>query len=188
MNSTVRPKGKRIAWAISGSGHYLSECLEIIAEIGNIDLFLSTAAAEVLQMYGHELVKLKAKMRVYSDTTASAVPVKFLYQGNYHTMVIAPATSNTVAKMVWGISDTLVTNMYAQAGKCRVPSIVFACDCEPEIESEAPEGIVKVYPRRIDLENVDRLKDFEATTVVADMETLRQAIRDRLEWLSISSS
>lgn len=188
MKSTVRPKGKRIAWAISGSGHYLSECLEIIAETGNIDLFLSTAAAEVLPMYGHDLAKLKSKMRVYRDATASAVPVQFLYQDQYHTMVIAPATSNTVAKMVWGISDTLVTNMYAQAGKCRVPSIVFACDNEPEIESPAPEGMVKVYPRRIDLENVERLKDFEATTVVADMAALRQALKDRLEWLSTSSS
>jgi dihydromethanopterin reductase (acceptor) len=188
MNSTVRSKGKRIAWAISGSGHYLTECLEIIAEMGNVDLFLSAAAAEVLAMYGHNPAKLKSKMRVYSDATASSVPVEFLYQGKYHTMVIAPATSNTVAKMVWGISDTLVTNMYAQAGKCRVPSIVFACDNEPEIESEAPAGMVKVYPRRIDLENVDRLKDFEATTVVADMAALRRALQDRLECLNASSS
>ena len=188
LGAMGNPKEKRLAWAISGSGHYLRECLEIIRGLEGVDLFLSAAAAEVLRMYGHDLAALRSQMRVYSDTTASSVPVEFLYQGNYHTMVIAPATSNTVAKMVWGISDTLVTNMYAQAGKCRVQSIVFACDNEPEIESEAPVGMVKVYPRRIDLENVERLKEFEATTVVADMHALRQALKDRLDWLSTSSS
>ena len=69
------------------------------------------------------------------------------YQGRYARLVVAPATSNTVAKMVCGISDTLVTNIYAQAGKCRVPSIVFACDTAPAMETEAPGGQVMVYPR-----------------------------------------
>lgn len=179
---------QRLAWGISGSGHYLRECLEIIDGLEGVDLFLSAAAAEVLSMYGHEIRELKGKLKVFRDTTASSVPVEFLYQGHYHTVVIAPATSNTVAKMVWGISDTLVTNIYAQAGKCRVPSIVFACDTEPELESEAPKGMVKVYPRRIDLKNVEQLKEFEATTVVADMAALRRALDDRLQWLSTSSS
>ena len=70
--------------------------------------------------------------------------------------MVGPATSNTVAKCVFGISDTLVTNVFAQAGKCRVPAIVFACDTTPELETEAPKGMVKVYPRRIDLDNVER--------------------------------
>ena len=35
---------------------------------------------------------------------------------------------------------------------------------------------------------VDRLKEFEATTVVADMPALRRALKDRLDWLSTSSS
>ena len=181
-------KTQRLAWGISGSGHYLRECLEIIDQLDGVDLFLSAAGAEVLSMYGHDVAALKSRVRVYRDTTASSVPVEFLYQGHYHTVVIAPATSNTVAKMVWGISDTLVTNIYAQAGKCRVPSIVFACDTEPELESEAPKGMVKVYPRRIDLRNVEQLKEFEATTVVADMAALRLAIAERLQCLNTSSS
>jgi flavoprotein len=160
----------------------------MIRGLDNVDLFLSAAAAEVLNMYGHEMEMLRAELRVFRDTTASSVPVEFFYQGHYHTVVIAPATSNTVAKMVYGISDTLVTNIYAQAGKCRIPSIVFACDTEPELESEAPAGTVMVYPRKIDLENVERLKKFEATKVVADMGELRQAIETRVQCLNTSSS
>ena len=176
---------QRLAWAISGSGHYLRECLEIIDSLENVDLFLSKAAAEILQQYGYK----HNISRVYHDKTASAVPVEFFYEGVYHTVVVAPATSNTVAKMVYGISDTLVTNVYAQAGKRGVPSIVFACDTEPELESEAPrEHMVKVYPRRIDLENMERLKTFEQTTVASNMEQLHTAIQARLEWLKSYSS
>jgi hypothetical protein len=84
-----------------------------------------------------------------------------------------------VAKCVFGISDTLVTNVFAQAGKCRIPTIVFACDTAPELETEAPKGIVKVYPRKIDLENTARLKSFEATLVVETLEELRDGLARR---------
>lgn len=176
---------KRLAWALTGSGHYLRECLDIISGLENVDLFLSKAAAEILQQYGYK----HNVGRVFQDKTASSVPVELFYQGKYHTLVIAPTSSNTVAKMVAGISDNLVTNLYAQAGKTRLPSIVFACDTEPELESEAPrENIVKVYPRRIDLQNMETLKTFEETTVVGDMQQLQTAIQDRLACLKTSSS
>ena len=123
----------------------------MVAELDDVDLFVSRAAAEVVRMYRQEL-KLPKSARLFEDKTASAVPVGAFYYGTYHTLVVGPATSNTVAKCVFGISDTLVTNVFAQAGKCRVPAIVFACDTAPELETMAPHGLVKVYPRKIDLE------------------------------------
>ena len=78
-----------------------------------------------------------------------------------------------------GISDTLVTNVFAQAGKCRLPAIVFACDTAPELETEAPKGMAKVYPREIDLKNTERLKSFEGTVVVESLEDLRTALGRR---------
>jgi flavoprotein len=168
----------RWGWALTGSGHYLTECLDLIYELGDIDVFLSKAAAEVLRMYKLKL-DLPKGARLYEDKTASAVPVGMFYHGDYHTLVLAPATSNTVAKCVFGISDTLPTNVFAQAGKCRVPSLVFACDTAPEQETPAPEGMVKVYPRRIDLENTEKLKTFERTTVVETLSELRAAVAQR---------
>jgi dihydromethanopterin reductase (acceptor) len=172
------PLTPRLAWAITGSGHYLKECLELLEQRDDVDLFLSRASAEVAAMYGVDLKRLRERMTCFRDTTASASPVGLFYKGHYSRLVVAPATSNTVAKMVCGISDSLVTNIYAQAGKCRIPSIVFACDTAPAMETEAPSGQVMVYPRHIDLENVERLRGFEYTRVVDSFDQLLSALAD----------
>jgi dihydromethanopterin reductase (acceptor) len=171
----------RLAWALTGSGHFLKESLDLALTLPGVDLYLSKAASEVLHMYTRSVAELRKQVRIFRDTTASAAPVGLFYKGFYHTVVIAPATSNTVAKCVCGISDTLVTNIFAQAGKCRVPSIVFACDTEPEVTTEAPREWVTLYPRRIDLDNADRLKSFEGTTVVGSVEELRHAVLQRVQ-------
>ena len=178
----------RLAWALTGSGHYFTECLELIREVGDCDLFVTRAAAEVIRMYRKQFDALPKGTRLIKDTTASAAPVGAFYHGDYHTLVVAPATSNTVAKCVAGISDTLVTNVFAQAGKCRVPIIVFACDTAPELESMAPDGMVKVYPRRIDLENVERLRQFEGVELVESVAGLEAALAQRFACLSMSFS
>ncbi|GLI94055.1 flavoprotein [Methylocystis echinoides] len=168
----------RWGWALTGSGHFFTESLEMIRTLGHCDLFVSKAAAEVVRMYKHDL-NLPDTIRIFKDTTASAAPVGGFYYNVYHTLVVAPATSNTVAKAVYGISDNLATNVFAQAGKCRVPTIVFACDTAPELETRAPKGMVMVYPRRIDLENTDKLKTFEATQVVESLAALQEAVERR---------
>ncbi|MCB1858573.1 MAG: flavoprotein [Gammaproteobacteria bacterium] len=170
-----RPK-PRTAWAITGSGHYLRECLQLLQHCADVDLFLSKAAAEVLSMYDIDIRSMGERITCFRDTTASASPVGLFYHGHYDRLVVAPATSNTVAKMVWGIADTLVTNIYAQAGKCKIPSIVFACDTEPVMETEAPGGMVMVYPRQIDLDNVERLRRFELTRVATSLGELEDAL------------
>src|SRR5215475_12503856 len=172
----AKVKKPRWGWALTGSGHFFKECLGIIRGLDDVDLFVSRAAAEVIRMYRQDLPK---SMRVFRDTTASAAPVGAFYFGTYHTLVLAPATSNTVAKCVYGISDTLATNVFAQAGKCRVFSIVFACDTAPELETEAPKGMVKVFPRQIDLENTARLKSFKDVVVVENLDELRDALSRR---------
>jgi dihydromethanopterin reductase (acceptor) len=170
----------RLAWAITGSGHYIKECLDFLLTLDHVDLYISQAGEEVLRMYGYDLKNIREKMPVYRDKAASAPPVGLFYKGYYHTFVMAPATSNTVAKCVLGISDSLVTNLYAQAGKCKVPSIVFPCDTAPALETTAPGGKVMVYPRKIDLEGTEKLRAFEYTTVVDTVEDLIVKVKARL--------
>jgi dihydromethanopterin reductase (acceptor) len=177
----ARPDKPRLAWAVTGSGHYLDECLEIIRDLEDVDLFYSSAGEEVLRMYGHDPKAINKQGRVYRDRAASSPPVGLFYRGDYHTLVVAPATSNTVAKMVLGLSDGLISNVYAQAGKCGIPSIVLACDTEPEMDTPAPDRIVKVWPRKIDLEHTHKLATYEGTTVVENPEKLLSALKIRLD-------
>ncbi|MDD2738590.1 MAG: flavoprotein [Methylomonas lenta] len=178
-------KPPRLAWAITGSGHYIEECLEFMFSLDNIDCYLSQAGEEVLKMYGVNINDIKAKMPVYRDKAASAPPVGLFYKGYYHTFVMAPTTSNTVAKCVLGIADSLATNLYSQAGKCRIESIVYPCDIAPEMETTAPgHKKVMVYPRPIDLEATDKMRSFPYTQVVESVDDLKTAVIRRLASLS----
>ena len=171
----------RLAWALTGSGHYIEECLNFLLTLDDVDLYLSQAAEEVIKMYWFTLDDIRQKMPVYRDKAASSPPVGHFYKGYYHTFVMAPATSNTIAKCVLGISDSLVTNLYSQAGKCRVPSIVYPCDIAPEMETTAPGGKkVMVYPRKIDLEGTDKITAFEYTSIVKSVDELIFSVKARL--------
>jgi len=173
-------KGQNTALGLGsdGIGNFFKECLRMLRELDDVDLFVTKASSEVVRRYRQEF-KLPPATRLFRDTTASAAPVGLFYDGSYHTLILAPATSNTVAKCVAGISETLVTKAFAQAGKCRVPAIVFACDTAPELETEPPKGMVKVYLREIDLKNTERLKSFESAVVIESLEDLRTALGRR---------
>ncbi|HVE08260.1 MAG TPA: flavoprotein [Paraburkholderia sp.] len=176
----------RFAWCVTGSGHMLEESIELALQLPGVDMFLSAAGEEVLPLYGWSIAKLRERFRVLRDNSASGVPVGMLYEGIYHTVVIAPATSNTVAKCAFGISDTLPTNLYAQAGKQCVPGIVFACDTEPSVITHSPHDWVEVRPRAIELENVERLARIEYTTVARSLDELRTALHERLSTLGLA--
>lgn len=185
MSEGTAPRS-RFAWCLTGSGHGLHECLALAERLPQVDLFLSAAAEEVLGIYEIPLERLKTRFRVLRDKTASAVPVGQLYTEVYHSVVIAPATSNTVAKCAFGISDSLPTNMFAQAGKLGIPGIVFACDTEPVVVTRAPHDWVTLRPRRVELDNVERLRAIDFCEVVESVERLEQALDARLKVLSMT--
>ncbi|HSV71146.1 MAG TPA: flavoprotein [Methylibium sp.] len=183
------PPRSRFAWCVTGSGHYLEESMALAARLPQVDLFLSAAADEVLPLYGLRIEALRQHYRVFRDKSASAVPVGRLYLEAYHTVVIAPATSNTVAKCAFGLSDTLPTNMFAQAGKLGVPNLVFACDTEPVVITKGPRTTQDEWftlrPRNIDLENVERLRAVDHCTVLRSPDELEAALAARLKALSL---
>jgi len=176
----------RFAWCVTGSGHMLEESIALARRLPGVDLFLSVVGEEVLPFYGWTVAKLREHFKVFRDNSASSVPVGMIYNGEYHTVVIAPATSNTVAKCAYGISDTLPTNLYAQAGKQCVPGIVFACDTAPSVITQTPHEWVEVRPRAIEFENVERLARFENTTVARSLDDLKAALDQRLSTLGLA--
>lgn len=145
----------RIAWAFTGAGHLLLESVEVleaIVEEGHeVTILLSGAAEEVLKMYGlfgrvRSLSGGYYRELIHESQEGYSFPVTGrLSMGRYDLLVVSPATSNTVAKVVHGIADTLVTNAVAQAGKGGVPVYVVPVDLE--------EGDVEtVLPSKLELE------------------------------------
>ena len=168
---------KRIAWGITGAGHALDECVETLVRLERVDVFLSRAGEEVLRMYHLDERLNSPKVGVYRESRASSPQVGRFFGGVYSVLVVAPATSNSIAKFVNGISDSLVTNLFAQAGKARVPVIVLPSDLAPETDSLVPSGkSIKVYPRAIDLSNAEALKSFDAVHVVRNRKELEQKL------------
>jgi dihydromethanopterin reductase (acceptor) len=173
---------KKWAWVLTGSGHFFNETIELINMLEKVDLFVSKAAEEVLVMYKKK-GKISEFVKIYQDNSASSASVGKFYKGTYHTLVMAPTSSNTVAKCVYGISDSLATNIFAQSGKCKVECIFFPCDTAPELKTMAPSGLVDVFPRDIDLQNVEKLKEFSMTNVVMSFKELKKEIFERKKCL-----
>lgn len=143
----------RIVFAFTGAGHLLKESVEIyekLAKDHEVTVLLSNASYEVLKMYGlYERVEKHTGARYCELETDSNQKYSFpitgrLSLGNYDLLIVSPTTANTVAKIVYGISDTLVTNAVAQAGKGRVPTLIVPVDINPG-------DVDTVLPSKLDL-------------------------------------
>jgi dihydromethanopterin reductase (acceptor) len=144
----------RIAWGISGAGHYLSESYEVFRKLKQrypdmkVSIFISGAGEEVLKMYGL-LGSLDSiapggymeEIFLEKDQGKSYPKVGRFLMGKYDHLIISPATSNTVAKITHGIADTLVTNAVTQAVKGSVPVHIVPVDIAGVVRSELPYNI-----------------------------------------------
>jgi dihydromethanopterin reductase (acceptor) len=159
----------KIAWGIAGSGHFMRESLQAASHFpqGKVDFFISPAGLEVLKFYN-----MPVPPDAITDKSASTASCRAFAGGTYDLFVIAPATSNSVAKFVLGISDSMLTTLFAQCGKSRVPIVVLPSDTEENVDSMGATKPLKVYPRPVDLENVEKLKKFHGVSVAVSIEEL----------------
>jgi dihydromethanopterin reductase (acceptor) len=127
----------KIGFGITGAGHLLLESVELLEKLmtkHDVTVLLSAAGEEVLKMYGlyERVVKITGG---YYNELILEKDQKFSYPitgrfslGKYDHLIISPATSNTIGKVVNGIADSLITNAVAQAGKGRVKTIIIPVD------------------------------------------------------------
>lgn len=159
----------RIAWAITGAGHFLNEsfqAMEKIRENNEITLFVSNAAEEVISLYGLKdyLMGYQVVYEKYQGASFS-VCGRFM-RGEYDILIISPATSNTVTKMAVGIADTMVTAIFSHATKARIPVLVVPTDIK-STKTITPDGEkIMVYVRKIDRDNIQKLSQVEGVTIV----------------------
>ncbi|MDI6882683.1 MAG: dihydromethanopterin reductase (acceptor) [Methanothermobacter sp.] len=148
----------RIAWAFTGAGHLLLESVEELEKLARehkVTIMVSRAAEEVLRMYGlfERVKKLEGgyyrELVLERDEGFSFPITGRLSLGRYDLLIVSPATANTVAKIVHGIADTLVTNAVAQAGKGKVRTIILPVDLEEgEVETVIPSKLELSICRR----------------------------------------
>jgi len=171
----------RIAWCLTGAGHFLKGSIELALRLGDVTFFLSRSGEEVVAMYRLMDIIRDSGARVVYERSGSSPACGEMDLGRFDLLVVAPATANTVAKCVNGIADTLPTNLFAQAGKALVPSLFLPTDLEAGAISVDPAGReFPVLSRKVDLENVERLSSFPLVRVAVTLEQLE-------EWLTTSS-
>jgi flavoprotein len=196
----------KIGWGITGAGHLLIESVEVMSELASqpgieLTTFLSKAGFECAQMYG-VLEKIgEISTHVYDDTRASAPEVGGLARGRYKVLVISPATANTIAKIVSGIADTLVTNAVAQAQKAKTPVILVPTDqafgpiltkLPYKMKKEAGQSLstsseikygeeIQIAIRRVDADNFEKLKKMEGMTVLGHPYKILDTIKSYLD-------
>jgi archaeoflavoprotein AfpA len=178
---------KKIAWGISGAGDQITEIIQIMKEIKaqyadtlEIQVFASKAAETVLKYYQleEEVKKNFAKYAVEVNANAPFLAAS-LQMHRYEFLLIAPASSNTVAKIAWGIGDTMLTNAASMSLKAFVPVYIMPVDYEEKtVVTKLPNGKdLKLRVRKEDAENVRRLEHMEDVHVLPDREKIREVFK-----------
>ena len=172
----IGKKKKRVAWGITGSGDRLLEVFDVMKQIKNqhkddlkITVYLSKAGDLVIKYYN--LFKVlqeefeKTQVEVNSNIPTLAVQ---LQSGKIEFLLIAPATSNTVAKIATGIADTLLTNAAIMALKAFVPVYILPCDYKEGVTvTQLPDGSeMKIRVRKEDVEHVKKLTAMNGVFIV----------------------
>ena len=171
---------KRIAWGITGSGDQIKETYEVMRDIKErtdieFMVFLSKEGEVVMKWYRmwddiqRDFPNFKTDAGLNSPFIAGPLQV-----GHYDALIIAPATANSVAKMVHGIADTLVTNVVAQTAKGDTPIYVLAVDQKRgTVDTYAPSGKkMTLKMREIDVSNSEKLAQMENITLLEKPEDI----------------
>jgi archaeoflavoprotein AfpA len=164
----------KFAWAITGAGDYMPESVQVMKEIvsqyeAKVLVFLSKAGMQVIKWYKllPDLESISSKIRTEVDANTPFI-AGALQKGTHQFIVVTPATANTVAKLAYGIADTLVTNAVAQAMKTGVPIYIYPVDQKSgTVTTVLPSGEkMNLTTRKIDLENVEKLRAMEGMTIL----------------------
>ena len=157
--TSSRRRCRRLAWALTGSGHDFVECLDLMRRIGDMDVFLSKAAAEVIFMYTKDRAPVPRHDPADQGHLGQRRPGRAGSTMAGTTRWSWRRRPPTPWPSAWPASPTRwspTCSPRPASAACR--SIVYACDTKPVHDTMAPGGMVRLWPRRIDLENTERLK------------------------------
>jgi len=179
----------KVAWGITGCGDRIVESFGVMRHVREkygieVHVFLSKAGEQVVKYYKlHDELKkhfdrvMVGKKRQLALSCGMASDRKVRYADNM------PCTSNTVAKLVAGIADTMLTNAAIMGVKAHVPCYIMPSDwIEGEVTTTLPDGKpLKLRIRKEDVENIERLRKMGGFTVFESPEEVEDIIRRHLK-------
>jgi archaeoflavoprotein AfpA len=188
-------KKRKVAWGITGAGDKIEEIIETMKDLKkqsedvlDIDVYISKAGDTMLKFYrlDEELKKNFAKVTVELNSNSPFL-AGLMQSHKYEFLLIFPASSNTVAKLVNGIGDTLLTNSAIMSLKAFVPVWVMPVDYkESVISTKLPNG--KDMKIRVRKEEAEQVRKLEATEDVRVFENPAKVREGFLEWLKTIKS
>lgn len=179
---------KKLIWGITGSGDCITEIVDLIIKIKQdfdlkITVILSINGEFVLKFY-KLFNKLKEKIedvKVEKGPNNPFVEGK-MQTGYYDFIVISPVSGNTVAKIAYGIADSLISNCVAQALKGGQKVYLFPTDQErTDTTTILPSGkqfVLKL--RKIDLDNIERLREMEDVILLKNYSNIYEIIKNNI--------
>lgn len=180
-------KMKKVAWGITGSGDKLRETVDIMKRIikdfedeVDIRVYVSKAGDQVVKYYklSHELEEIFDKVWVEANANSPFLAGQ-MQSGKFEFLLIAPATSNTVAKITMGLADSLLSNAAIMGLKASVPIYIMPSDyAEGVVKTKLPSGKdLKLKIRKEDVENVRKLAKMENVFVLEKPEDIHEVFR-----------
>ena len=171
MAGEVRVKKKNVAWGITGAGDKIADFLKVMKEMKKvyadtvkIQVFLSKAAELVLKYYRLEddLRQSFAKVTVEVNSNTPFLAA-WMELRKYEFLLVAPATSNTVAKIANSIGDTMLTNAAIMSLKAFMPVYIAPTDYkEGTVYTKLPNGKeMRLRVRKEEVEQVKKLSRME---------------------------
>jgi archaeoflavoprotein AfpA len=195
MSEVVKAKKRKVAWGITGAGDKIAEVLEVMKDLKKqsedaveIEVFVSKAAEIVLKFYRleDELKRNFSKVQVELNSNSPFLAA-WMQMRKYEFLLIAPATSNTVAKIANGIGDTLITNSAIMSLKAFVPVYILPTDYKESIVyTKLPNGKeMKLRVRKEEADQVRKLENMEDMHVLENLQKMRETY---LDWLKTIKS
>jgi archaeoflavoprotein AfpA len=180
-------KKRKVAWGITGGGDKIAEFIDAMKEIKKeyeniveIQVFLSKAAEIVLKYYKlvDDVRQNFAKVTVELNSNAPFLAA-WMQMRKYEFLLIAPATSNTVAKIANGVGDTLLTNAAIMSLKAFVPVYIAPTDYrEGVVYTKLPNGKeMKLRVRKEEVEQVKKLERMEDVFVLENSQKIREVFK-----------
>jgi flavoprotein len=183
MIATSRQK---LLWCITSSGDQIRATIQLMIDVQSwlawdIDVALSREASFVLKYYDCWKL-LKNNFSTVMEEKSPNMPFLGgpIQRKKYCFIVVAPVTANTMAKIAIGIADSLVSNSVSLGLKARVPVLLFPTDQGNEVETVLRDGsVLKIFPRKVDLENLEKVRAMADVTVCKDLGALHDSLKAR---------